>query len=319
MLRDMGIIAIEEHYASARPEAGGPRRPVPAEIRDRMLDLGDGRIADMDAAGIEMQVLSLSAAGVGLLAPADAVAFVREENDRLAEAVARRPDRLAAFATLPMADPAAAAKELERTVHELGFKGAMVNGHTDGRFLDDPSFRPILECAAALDVPVYLHPAPPPEPVARAYFGGLPPAVSGALATAAWGWHVETGLHVLRVIAAGVLDRLPGLQLVVGHMGEALPFMLARTTAALPRAVTGLERSVAEYVRGNVHVTTSGFFTVPPFLTALLEVGADRIMLSVDYPFSPNQQGRAFLDALPVSPADREKIARGNAARLLHL
>jgi len=315
----MGIIAIEEHYASPRPEAGGPRRPVPADVRDRMLDLGDGRIADMDAAGIEMQVLSLSAAGVGQLAPAAAVAFLREENDRLAEAVARRPDRLAAFATLPMADPAAAAKELERTVGELGFKGAMVNGHTGGRFLDDPSFRPVLECAAALDVPIYLHPAPPPEPVARAYFGGLPPAVGGALATAAWGWHVETGLHVLRVIAAGVFDRLPGLQLVVGHMGEALPFMLARTTAALPRAVTGLERSIAEYVRENVHLTTSGFFTVPPFLTALLEVGADRIMLSVDYPFSDNRQGRAFLDALPVSPADKERIARGNAARLLRL
>src|SRR5262249_42480165 len=158
------------------------------------------------------------------------------------------------------ADPAAAATELERAVRELGFKGAMVNGHTGGRFLDDRSFWPILECAAALGVPVYLHPAPPPEPVAPAYFGGLPPAVGGALATSAWGWHVETGLHVLRIIAAGVLDRLPSLQLIVGHMGEALPFMLARTDAVLPRSVTGLERTVAEYVRENVHVTTSGFF-----------------------------------------------------------
>jgi predicted TIM-barrel fold metal-dependent hydrolase len=143
--------------------------------------------------------------------------------------------------------------------------------------------------------------------------------VAAALATGAWGWHVETGLHVLRMVLAGVFDRLPRLQVVIGHMGEALPFMLARTNASLPPEVTGLRRPVADYLRENLHVTTSGFFSVPPLLTALLELGADRLMFSVDYPYSANTRGRAFLDAMPVSSADRERIAHGNAERLLRL
>jgi uncharacterized protein len=139
------------------------------------------------------------------------------------------------------------------------------------------------------------------------------------LATSGWGWHVETGLQVLRLALAGVFDRFPRLQVVVGHQGEALPFMLARASAVLAPASTGLERTVAEYLRENVHVTTSGFFSVPPFLNALLELGADRVMFAIDYPYSPNEPGVAFLDALPVSAADREKIAHGNAERLLRL
>jgi predicted TIM-barrel fold metal-dependent hydrolase len=315
------IIAIEEHYAGA-PGATGVRlsaAPRPDVVETRLLDLGEARIADMDAAGVDVQVVSLTQPGAQGYPAADAAARARDENDRLAEAVGRHPERLAAFAALPTADPEGAAVELERTVAGLGFKGALVNGHTDGRFLDDRRFWPVLERAEALDVPIYLHPAPPPAAVADAYFGGFQPHVSAVLGTSAWGWHIETGLHVLRLALAGVFDRYPRLQVVVGHLGEALPFMLARASSVLPPAATGLQRTLAEYVRENVHLTTSGFFSIPPLLNALLEVGADRILFAVDYPFSPNERGVAFLDAMPVSAADREKIAHGNAERLLRL
>ncbi|HLH67591.1 MAG TPA: amidohydrolase family protein [Candidatus Dormibacteraeota bacterium] len=317
----MRIIAVEEHYVSRRADPGSGLRPasLPDGVEGKLLEVGAARIADMDAAGIELQVLSLSAPGAQALDAAVAVPFAREENDRLAELVALHPDRFAAFAALPTADPAAAADELERAVRQLGFKGAMVCGHTHGRFLDDSAFWPILERAEGLGVPIYLHPAPPPKAVAEAYYGGLPPAVGAALATAAWGWHVETGLHLLRMILTGVFDRFPRLQVMVGHLGEALPFMLGRTATVLPPAVTRLQRSLPEYVRENVHITTSGFFSIPPFLNALLEVGVDRLIFAVDYPFSTNQEARAFLEAMPVSPADKERIARGNAIRLLRL
>ena len=311
----MRVIAIEEHYERAVDGS----RPMPRDVLEKLADLGDARVADMDAAGIDVQVLSLSTAAALAFPAADAVALIREANERLAEAVSRHPQRFAAFATLPMTDPNAAAGELERTVQRHGFQGAMINGLSEGRFLDDHRFWPILECAEALRVPIYLHPAPPPAAVADAYYAGFSPQVSFVLGTTAWGWHIETGLHVLRLVLAGAFDRFPGLQVVVGHLGEALPFMLARAGSWLPPATTGLERTVPEYLRGHVHLTTSGFFSVPPFLNALLEMGADRILFSVDYPFSANREGRAFLDSMPVSQADREKIAHGNAERLLRL
>lgn len=316
----MRVIAVEEHYGSHRVvEASGGQVPLAGALEAKLTDLGEGRIADMDAAGIDVQLLSLNTPGAQALTSADAVQLVREENDRLAEAVRARPDRLAALASLPTVNPEAAADELERAVRRLGFRGGIVNGHTGGRFLDDHACWPILERAEALEVPIYLHPAPPVPTVVDLYYRGFAPEVSWALGAGAWGWHIETGLHVLRLILAGVFDRFPRLQLVVGHMGEALPFMLARTDDRLPRDLTKLERPVSAYVRENLYLTTSGFFTVPPLLNAILEVGADRILFAVDYPFSPNQRGRAFLDAMPVSPADREKIAHLNAERLFRL
>ncbi|HKF75070.1 MAG TPA: amidohydrolase family protein [Candidatus Dormibacteraeota bacterium] len=315
----MRTIAIEEHYVRQPPATQDRPRPLPEEVQARLLDLGPARIADMDAAGIDVQVLSLLSPGAQRFAAAEAAARAREENDRLADAVRRHPDRLAAFAAVPTADPAAAADELERAVSTLGFRGAMIHGPTEGRFLDDQRFWPILECAEALGVPIYLHPAPPPAAVAAAYYAGFSPGVTSTLATSGWGWHIETGLHVLRLVLAGAFDRFPRLQTVIGHLGEALPFMLARTSMTLPPAATGLQRTVAEYIRENVHMTTSGFFSVPPLLNALLEVGADRVLFAVDYPFSSSAAGAAFLDAMPVSAADREKIAHGNAERLLRL
>jgi uncharacterized protein len=288
-------------------------------VVERITDVGDGRIAEMDAAGIDVQVLSLNAPGVEQLDPAEAVALARAENDYLADAVRRHPSRFAGFAVLPTPAPDAAAKELERTIREYGFKGAMVYGHIRGRYLNDPFFWPLLEQADALGVPIYLHPAPPPQPVIDASYGGFAPEVTRVLATVAWGWHIETATHVLRLIAGGVFDRFPRLQIVIGHCGEGLPFMLPRLDVGLPPALTKLARRPSEYLRENVSYTLSGWTYTTTFLNLLLETGADRIMFSADYPFLSMGKARTFLEGLPVSPADKERIAHGNAARLLRM
>ncbi|HZB07805.1 MAG TPA: amidohydrolase family protein, partial [Rubrobacter sp.] len=276
-----------------------------------------GRISAMDAAGIDMQVLSLTFPGVEQLEAAEAVAFARETNDLLAEAVRRHPDRFAGFAALPTASPEAAADELERTIGEYGFKGALINGHIRGRYLDDSFFWPILERTEALGVPIYLHPTPPPRPVIEASYTGNFDEV--LLATAAWGWHVETATHVLRLILGGAFDRYPNLQLVVGHMGEGLPFFMPRLEVALPVEVTKLERPVGSYLRENLHYTFGGFNWVQAFLDLVLQVGVERIMFSADHPYASMGEARDFLDKLPASPADKERIAHSNAERLLRL
>ena len=273
----------------------------------------------MDAAGIDVQVISHTYPSVELLEPAAAIPLAREANDLLAEAVALHPDRFCGFAALPTSDPKAAAQELERAVTQLGFKGALINGRTRDRFLDGHDYWPILERAEDLDVPLYLHPGLPPAAVREAYYSGLSPLANHWLSIAAWGWHVETGLHALRLIAAGAFDRFPRLQVVIGHMGEAIPFMLDRTNLTLSKEASGLERTVKEYFQHNFHVTTSGFFSNAPLLCLLEAIGPDRTIFSVDYPYSTNQEGRAFLDNAPIDPADREKIAHGNAERLLKL
>ena len=320
----MRLITLEEHYRAPVLKSVGGALPDPppdsplAKIQAKLDDLGDQRLADMDAGGIDVQVISHGAPGTEQLDPEEAIPLAREANDYLAGSIAPHPDRFAAFATLPTAAPAEAAGELERTVSELGFKGALINGHVRGRFLDDRFFWPIFERAAGLTVPIYLHPTPPPAAVREAYYGSLPPQVGQTLSMAGWGWHVETGLHVLRLIVGGVLDEYPGLQIIVGHMGEALPFFLARSSRVL-RQQAGLSRPLEEYMAANFHFTTSGMFTYPP-LTCLLEaVGADRVMFSVDYPYSSNAEGREFVLGAPISQADREKIAHGNAERLLGL
>ena len=321
----MRTIALEEHISTpALQEAfAAGTRGAPSEyvrtIQEKLLDLGAGRIANMDAAGIDMQVLSLAVASLDRLEPATVTALARDANDRMAAAVRAHPTRFAAFAAVHLREPEQAAAELERCVRTLGFKGALVNGTSAGLFLDDPRFTPFWEAAHSLGVPVYLHPAPPPEPVQQAYFSGLPDNLAFFLSTAAWGWHVETGLHVLRLIVSGLFDRYPGLQLIIGHMGENLPFSLARADTILARSRASLQRRVADYAHGHLHLTTSGYFTLPPLLCALQVFGADRILFSVDYPYSTNAQGRAFLDALPLSPADQHKIAHANAERLLNL
>ncbi len=287
-------------------------------ILEQVREVGPARIAEMDATGIEMQVLSLNSPGVEQLDAAEAAALAREANDFVAEAQKRYPTRFAGFAAIPIATPRQASDELERTVREHGFKGALINGHHRGRYLDDKFFWPILERAESLGVPIYLHPTQPPQPVVEASFAGFAPDVSFMFSNAGWGWHIETAVHVLRMVLGGVFDRYPKLQIVVGHMGEALPFMMSRTDI-MTTAITGLKRPVSAYLRENIHYTFSGFNFTPTFLDLLLQVGVDRIMFSADYPYGSMAQARAFLDQLPVSTSDRERIAHGNAERLLGL
>jgi len=325
----MRTIAIEEHFLAdgfrefmkrpAPSQAGAWSRTFAAELEAKMSDLGATRLKDMDAGGIDLQVISHTPSAIVPLPGDEAVRLTREANDQLASAVAAHPERFAGFATLPMTDPEAAADELERAVSSLGFKGAMINGTTNGRFLDDPSFLPILERAVALNVPIYIHPEVPPAAVREAYYSGLDPAVNFSLSTAGWGWHSEVGLHALRLILAGVFDRLPTLQIIIGHMGEMIPFMLARSNNVLTPVAKHLQRTVSEYFLQNFSITTSGFFIDPLLLLALQVIGVDRIIFSVDYPYSSNEQGRAFLDRASLSPADKEKISHLNAERLLKL
>jgi hypothetical protein len=194
----------------------------------------------------------------------------------------------------------------------------MINGHVQGRYLDDEFFWPIFECAEALNVPIYLHPTQPPKAVIEASYGGLTPIVKDMFAGPGWGWHIETALHVIRIILGGTFDRYPRLQLVVGHLGETLPFMLQRLDI-MPSAMTKLSRPISSYLRENIHYTFSGFNYTPAFLNLLLEVGVDRIMFSADHPYASMAKARAFLEQLPVSTADRERIAHSNAERLLGL
>jgi predicted TIM-barrel fold metal-dependent hydrolase len=323
----MRIITLEEHIttpaivnSSSNEQGGGlTSNPYILSLQANLLDVGEGRLADMDASGISMQVLSISASLIDKMEPSAARALARDANDVMAAAVKAHPDRFAAFATLALQEPEKAAAELERCVRQLGFKGVMANGTINGQFLDDPKFTPFFEAAEALDVPIYLHPAPPPKPVMDAYFSGLPGQLGFALATAGWGWHVETGLHSLRLITTGIFDRFPRLKIIIGHMGENLPFSIARAQAVFERTALNLQRPFSEYFHDHFYLTTSGYFTTPPFLCMLQVVGVDRIMFSVDYPFSSNAAGRKFLDNLPISSEDLEKIAHGNAEKLLKL
>ena len=310
----MRVIAIEEHFAPKDLDgARGKRTGRQQKVAGLLDDVDEQRLADMDRNGISMQVLSSTPPNPVTAAEA------RVWNDRLASIVASHPDRFGGFASLSTPEPASCAGELERAVTGLGFKGGIIHGHANGRFLDHKDYWPLFEAAESLGVPIYLHPTPPPAAVYDAYYAGLDPDVADVLSTSGWGWHVETGLHALRLIVSGLFDRFPRLQIVIGHMGENVPFSLARADSTLGPVLGHLSRSVSECFTESFYVTTSAYFTFPPLLCALAVLGADRIIFSVDYPFSKNAPARAFLDAAPISPADREKIAHGNVERLLGL
>ena len=324
----MRTITLEEHFISPGFLAGPgkefaeqlrSRGPRGVRICEQLQDIGDQRIAEMDAAGIDMQVLSLNSPGVEQAEAAEQISIAVESNDFLAEAVKKYPRRFAAFAALAIAVPDKAAEELDRRVRQQGFKGTLINGHTRGRYLDDKFFWPILERAEALNVPIYLHPTVPPPAVVEASFGGFSPPVTAMFASAGWGWHIETGVHLIRMILGGVFDRHPKLQVVIGHLGEGIPFMLPRLDKNLPKEVTKLDRPLGAYLRENVHYTFGGFNFAATFLNLLLEVGVERIMFSVDHPYGSMAEARAFLQHLPVSDADRGRIAHGNAEKLLGL
>ena len=324
----MKTITLEEHFTCPGFVAGPGkefigqlrhRAAAGSKIFEQLQDIGDKRIAEMDAAGIDMQVLSLNAPGVEQAEPAEQLPVSVEANDVLAEAVKKNPKRFGAFASLPIGTPDKAAAELDRRVRQQGFKGALINGHSRGRYLDDKFFSPILERAEALNAPIYLHPTIPPKAVAEAYFGGFSPPVTGVFASAGWGWHIETAVHVLRMILGGVFDRHPKLQIVIGHLGEGIPFMLPRLNKNFPTEMTKLNRPVGAYLRENIHYTVGGFNFPATFQNLLAEVGVDRIMFSADHPWGSMAEARKFLDQVPVSEGDRERIAHGNAEKLFGL
>jgi hypothetical protein len=319
------LIAIEEHWNL--PELTAAVKALPADRGDdsiafdemgdnleRLDDLGDARIAAMDAQGVDIQIISLAPPGTQPLDAADAVRLSARANDSAAEAVRRYPARLRAFATLPLPDPAAAVAELERAAG-LGFVGAMVYGRTGETPLDDPRYDDLFAAAAALGQPIFIHPQIPSQAIRRAAYSGFEPMTSLGLATFGWGWHLEAALAALRLIVRGTFDRHPELQLVLGHWGELLPFWLDRADS-LAR-IAGLERTVSEYVRSNVHLTSSGMLN-PALLRHALEVTtADRLLFSTDSPFQRpgGAEIGAFLAAFPTDEA-RDAFTAGNARSL---
>ena len=327
------IVTLEEHIAfpdmvdciplATRQQAGWPSDADPhspvREQQQKLAEIGPERLRLMDEAGITIQVLSISGPGAELLPSDESPAFAHEYNDRLAAAIAEYPGRFRGFAHLPMTNPAVAADELTRTVREHRFRGAMINGTTKGLFLDDTQFAPLLARAEELGVPLYLHPGIPPAPVRSVYYERLPGDLGARLSMAGFGWHAETAIHILRLILSGTLEQYPRLQLIVGHMGETLPVMMARADMTVPTTETKLPRSISQTLRDQVYITTSGIFTRTPFEAALATFGLDRILFSVDYPYAPNAPGKEFLAGLQMPPADIAKLAYRNADQLLRL
>jgi 2,3-dihydroxybenzoate decarboxylase len=290
------------------------------EVIARMTDLGSIRLRDMDETGIAKQILSLTAPGVQVFDASDAVALARYSNDFMADAIRRYPDRFAGLAAIAPQDPAAAAKELERGVNTLGLKGAIVNSHTRGEYLDDQKFWAIFEAAEALRVPVYIHPTTPPPSM-------IGPFIERGLDGAIFGFAVETGLHILRIIVGGVFDRFPNLMIVIGHLGEGLPYWLFRIDFMHNRMVAAnrygsvrkLKRKPSEYIRDNIYVTTSGMAWEPPILYAQSVLGVDRVMYAMDYPYQFIPEEVRVTDNLPIPDSDKLKLYQTNAEGVFSL
>jgi uncharacterized protein len=326
----MRVIAIEEHWTTEgidqalRAQPAGARDESVAlndrgDIPARLLEIGEQRVAAMDAAGVDVQIISLAPPGTHGLPAREAVALSRDANDRASEAVDRYPTRLRAMTTLPMSDPDAAVAELQRTANARAHVGIMSYGRSGERPLDDPVYDDLLATAARLRRPVFIHPQIPPNAVRAASYGGFDPTTGLALATFGWGWHIEAGLATLRLILRGTFDRHPDLQIVLGHWGEMLVFALDRVDS-LSNVATHLERRVGEYFQSNIHIATSGMLTPRLLRHALDYTSVDRILLSGDYPFHRLDAGAitGFLQTLP-DREDQQKIAHANAETLYQL
>ncbi len=321
------VIAIEEHFLDAEVKkamiAGGAK-PVGGEMGRRLDDPGELRLKEMDEAGIDMQILSHSPPATQWLDAAVAVPLARDVNDRLKQRVDSNPKRFAALATLPTPDPKAAADELERCVDKLGFKGAMIYGLAAGQvFFDDKQFWPIFERAAALDVPIYIHPAPPHPTLVDIYLKDYLPEVPN-FAGPVWGFTVETATTAIRMVLSGVFDKHPNLKFVLGHLGETIPYNMHRISEALSRVGATSKRPDAMTWFGDVFcehfwIATSGNFSTPALTCAMVEMGADRILFAIDWPFVMNQPGMDWIEELRISPDDRRKILHGNAEKLFKL
>jgi 2,3-dihydroxybenzoate decarboxylase len=312
------VIALEEHYwdnelSSQYSDADAIRN---LELSRRLYDLGELRIREMDEAGIDVQVISHGAPATQKLTGDGAVQLTRRVNDRLHAAVAANPHRFAAFAALPTCHPTAAAEELERAVG-LGFKGAMIHGLANGLFLDDRRFWPIFECAERLDVPIYLHPSVPHPAVMEAYYKDYARDFPMVI-RAAWGFTVETATQAIRLVLSGVFDAYPRLKIVLGHLGETLPFLVWRIDHALARP--GQKAlSFRDVFCRHFYITTSGNFSNPALLCCMMEMGIDHILFAVDWPFVANGPGTRWMENVPLCDEDKIKILSGNARRLLRM
>lgn len=319
------LIAIEEHFLTEEVlqawhdsglSATDPSLAHNAGITgERLLDLAQGRLALMDEAGVDIQVLSLTTPALHELGAAS-VDIARRCNDAIAEAIVRHPGRFQGFATLPVSDPQAAALELERCVNTLGFKGTMLSGRVGDRNLDHPDFMPIFESASMLGTPVLLHPRTPPAAVREAYYSDLSPELDVAIATYGLGWHYDAGLQFVRLMASGIFDRLPELQIILGHWGELVLFYAERL--AVMGRVGNLKKPVSDYLKSNLYVTASGMF-LPHYLErAASIVGKERLLFSTDFPYQyrPGHEARQFLDNCGLSGEDLSGFAHANWERL---
>ena len=318
-----GKVAVEEHFAIPDTTDRSMRYQTDywKGLQPRLLDLHDRRLAEMDKTGIEIEIISLNSNGVqSVLDPAKAAELARKANDALAEAIAKRPDRFAGFAALPMQDPQAAAHELERCVRDLKFKGALVNSYTQlgvadsAVYYDLPQYRPFWAVVERLGVPFYPHPRDP-LPSRRQAYEGHPWLIASP-----WGFAEETAMHTLRLMGSGLFDDYPKLKIVIGHLGERIPYDLWRLDHRL-RKVPGrpAKRSMGEYFRENFYVTTSGNFCTQSLVHAILTLGADRLLFAVDYPFEDHAQAAEWFDAADIAEIDRHKIGRSNAMALFDL
>jgi predicted TIM-barrel fold metal-dependent hydrolase len=319
-----GKVTLEDHFAIEATL--GDSQPFGAhvwtELRHRLLDFQDQRLRLMDESGVEIMIASLNAPAIqGIADHKRAVELARVANDVLAQECAKRPDRFVGVAALPMLDPDDATRELKRCIRELGFRGALVNGYSElaGKpvHYDLPHYRPFWRTVEELDVPFYLHPRPPMAGISPLYDGH--PWLFGPT----WSFAAETALHAMRLIGSGLFDECPRLQIILGHLGEGLPFYLwridNRNNWMKARHKYAARKWVAEYVRSNFYITTSGHYSTPALIDAIAELGADRVMYSVDYPFEDFSDAAQWFDKAEISEADRRKIGRTNAMRLFKL
>lgn len=317
----MKKIALEEHcmFSGMIEYWKATTANINKELSEKALgalsDFGERRLGVMNQNGVEFAVLSLAGPGVQIEpSAAKAVGAAREANDLLAREIQKQPSRYGGFAHLPMQNPVAAADELERCVRDLGFQGAMINGHTNGTYLDDDRFSPFWERSSALRAPIYIHPGNPPD---RPYMYSGHPELWGPM----WSWGVETANHALRILFAGVFDRYPNARVILGHMGEALPFQLWRIDSRwkVVNRSRDLNKPPSEYFRKNIAVTTSGVFSLDPLLCSVSALGEENVMFSIDYPFEESSAACEFIERVPISENLRAKLCHGNAERILKL
>lgn len=329
----MKVIDLEAHFTTPDFAEFMQRRTGGSGVRNDLLDIGEGRIKNMDAATVDVQVLSLYEPGVQQLDPAEGITWAKKTNDDLAAAIKHYPDRFVGMAAVPPQNPAEAADELERCITKLGFKGVCLTSNARDEYFDNPIFWPLFAKAEKLDVPVYLHPGGPATAIAKGYDG-----YGRAFTAGAMGWGAEVSLCAARMIYSGLFDKYPGLKIVLGHMGEGLPFTIYRLdfpwrmrpapsgAPATPRATTTLtsmrpniQMSAGEYFKRNFYVTNSGVYYLPAFVCTYMVLGADHMAIGTDYPVENSKGAVEWTKSLPISDADKERICHITAETIFKI